>query len=69
MAHQIIFRDDARRTFDRLDRAIQRQVEPVINRLAEMAFMVSAPRGLQRAGVPGPGFGLSQAARLATLPG
>jgi mRNA interferase RelE/StbE len=33
--HQVVFRDDARKAFDRLDAAVQRQVARVIDRLAE----------------------------------
>ncbi len=35
MAYEIVFRDDARKTFQRLDRAVQRRLERVIERLAE----------------------------------
>jgi len=35
VAYKIIFRDEARKTFERLDRAVQQQVGRVIDRLAE----------------------------------
>ena len=35
MAYKIVFRDDARKAFDRLDRAVQRQVGRVLDRFAE----------------------------------
>lgn len=35
MAYKVLFRDDARKTFERLDRAIRQQVGRVIDRLAE----------------------------------
>jgi mRNA interferase RelE/StbE len=35
VAYKILFRDDARKTFERLDRAIRQQVGRVIDRLAE----------------------------------
>jgi mRNA interferase RelE/StbE len=33
--YQVVFRDDARKAFDRLDAAVRRQVGRVIDRLAE----------------------------------
>ncbi len=35
MAYQVVFRDDARKAFARLDRAVQRQIGRLIDRLAE----------------------------------
>jgi mRNA interferase RelE/StbE len=35
VAYKVLFRDDARKTFERLDRAIRQQVGRVIDRLAE----------------------------------
>lgn len=35
MPYQIVFRDDARKAFDRLDQAVRRQAGRVIDRLAE----------------------------------
>jgi len=35
VAYEIVFRDDARKAFLRLDRAVQRRLERVIERLAE----------------------------------
>lgn len=35
MAYKIVLRDEARRTFARLDRAVQKQVQRTIDRLAE----------------------------------
>jgi mRNA-degrading endonuclease RelE of RelBE toxin-antitoxin system len=35
VTYKVVFRDDARKTFDRLDRAIRQQVGRAIDRLAE----------------------------------
>ncbi|HEX9519654.1 MAG TPA: type II toxin-antitoxin system RelE/ParE family toxin [Streptosporangiaceae bacterium] len=35
MVYEIVFRDDARKTFQQLDRAVQRRLERAMERLAE----------------------------------
>jgi mRNA interferase RelE/StbE len=35
VAYKVVFRDEARKTFERLDRAVRQQVARVIDRLAE----------------------------------
>jgi mRNA-degrading endonuclease RelE of RelBE toxin-antitoxin system len=35
VAYKIVFRDEARKTFERLDRAVRQQVGRVIDRLGE----------------------------------
>jgi hypothetical protein len=35
MAYQVVFRDDARKVFERLDRGVRQQVSRVIDRLAD----------------------------------
>lgn len=35
MAYKVVFRDEARKAFERLDRAVRQQVERVIDRLAD----------------------------------